>query len=71
MATTRAISVIWRTGKFRCELWAHGPDEQQGYQLKLFRDHELMRAEDVALLVYTQLAFSWKLDIEHAANAVH
>ena len=71
MSTPRAISVIWRNAKFRCELWACGPDERQGYQLKLFRDQELMRVEDVALLVYTQLAFSWRLEIENAAHVTH
>ena len=58
------MSVIWRKGRFRCELWASGSEDS--YQLKLFRDHELVRLEDVALLIYTRLASSWKVEIESA-----
>jgi len=68
MDTPRPMSIIWRKGKWRCELWASGIGEGEGYQLKLFRDNELVRLQDVPLLVYTQLAFSWKLELESAGS---
>lgn len=68
MNTPRAMSTIWRKDTWRCELWAAGISEGEGYQLKLYRDHELVRLQDVPLLVYPQLAFSWKLELENAAT---
>lgn len=63
----RPMSVIWRKHRFRCELWASGEDPGCGYQLKLFHDTELVRVEDVSLLLYPKLAFSWKLELFESA----